>query len=71
MKKKSRLRFENSEALWDPPKLLRDVLFDDWHSIQLFLAIGSFLHCIVFGEVGDVFRVGEVFFTGVYTVDSG
>ena len=46
-------------------KFLRDVLFDDGHAVELFLALFGVGFEVVFAEVGDVFGVGEVFFAGV------
>lgn len=66
VQKKSRLRLIDTETLWDPPKLLRNILLHDRHSVQLFLTIRSVLQCVVFSEVRNIFRVREVFLASVY-----
>ena len=52
-------------ASGSPPKLLRDILFDDAPLVEFLLALGLGFFALVFGEVGDVFGMGEVFFTGI------
>ena len=54
-----------------PPKLLRDVFFDDAFPIEGLLALHLGLFALVFGEVGNVFRVDEVFFAGIWWVGGG
>ena len=49
-----------------PPKLLGNVLFDYGHAVESFLAHFFVGFEVVLAEVGDVFRVGEVFFAGVW-----
>jgi len=48
-----------------PPKLLRDVLLDDGHGVYSLLILCCGVHFVVSAEVGDVFGVGEIFFSGV------
>lgn len=57
---------EWAAGLGVPPKFLRDVLLDDGHAVELFLALFGVGFQVVFAEVGDVFRVGEVFFARVW-----
>lgn len=56
---------ECGAGLGVPPKLLRDVLLDYGHAVELFLALFGVGFEVVFAEVGDVFGVGEVFFARV------
>ena len=53
-----------------PPKLLGDVLLDDSHGVDALLVFGGGVELVVFAEMGDIFRVGEVFFFGIWWVIS-
>lgn len=53
----------------DSPKLLRDIGFHNLHAIQLLLPLGRLIHHIVFAEMLDILRVGEILLGGIGAVE--
>lgn len=56
----------SSEGLGVPPKLLRNVVFNDGHAVERFLTLGSLGILVMFLEVGNVFGMGQIFFACIY-----
>lgn len=56
----------SSGGLGVPPKLWRNILFYDGHSIERFLTLGGFGFLVVFLEVGNIFGMSQIFFAGIY-----
>lgn len=56
----------NEAGLGAAAKFLRDVLLDDGHAVEFFLALFGVRFEVVFAEVRDVFWMGEVFFARVW-----
>lgn len=46
-------------------------MIDDGHAIVRFLTVGGIGFAVVFLEMRDVFRVGEIFFAGVWFEGGG